>query len=97
MADNVFQLAWQQFTVVSLFVRQAVRPLLVVFGSATIKLINAGLKTSIGGSLKLLSLYNAFLLFLALCCCKITSNFLINKLYAKGYFPTLVKHVTKTF
>jgi hypothetical protein len=51
----------------------------------------------IGGSLKLMSLRSAFLLFLALCRCRITTTFLVNKLYAEGYHPPFAKQVTKTF
>ena len=66
-------------------------------GQASRTLVDSGPKTSISSSLKLLSLCNAFLLFLALCCCRLTSNFLVNKLHAKGYLPPLAKQVTKTF
>jgi hypothetical protein len=67
-----------------------------VFASTMIILIDLVLKTSISGSLKLLSLYSAFLLFLALYYYRITSNFLVNKLYDKGNLPPLAKQVTKT-
>src|SRR6266487_3013048 len=83
--------------VVSLFVRPAVGSLLAVFASAAITLVDSGPKTSFGWSLKPLSLCSAFLLFLALCRCRFTSNFLVNKLHAKGYLPPLAKQVTKTF
>ena len=82
---------------VSSFVWLAVGSLLAVFASATITLVDSGPKTSVGGSLKLLSLGSAFLLFLALCRCRLTSNLLVNKLYAEGYLPPLAKQVTKTF
>ena len=61
------------------------------------KLVELAPETYIGGSLKLLNLYSAFLLFLAFYCCRITITFLINKLYTKGYLPPFVKQVTKTF
>ena len=94
VTDNLLQLGWQQFTVVSSFVRQAVGSLLTVFGSAAMKLVESAPETSIGGSLKLLSLRSAFLLFLALCRCRITSNLLIYKLYTKDYLSSLAKQVT---
>jgi hypothetical protein len=56
--------------------------------------IDSGLESRVGGSLKLLSFYSAPLLLLALCLCRITGNFLINKLYTKGYLPPLANHVT---
>jgi len=71
--------------------------LLTVFTFAIIKLIKLALKTSIGSSLLLLSLYSAFLLFLAFSYSRITNNFLINKLDAENYLPSLAKQVTKTF
>ncbi|KAH8595399.1 hypothetical protein B0O99DRAFT_622834 [Bisporella sp. PMI_857] len=83
--------------VVSSFVRPAVGHLLAVFASATITFVDSGPKTSVGGSLKLLSLCSVFLLFLALCRCRLTSDFLVHKLYAKGYLPPFAKKFTKTF
>lgn len=75
-------------------VRLAVGPLLAVFGSAAILLVDLSPKISVGGSLKPLSLGYSFLLrLLALRCCRITSNFLINKLYAKGYLPPYAEQV----
>jgi hypothetical protein len=72
--------------------------LLTVLGSTTIKLVESAPKTSIGGSLKLLSLRSALLLLLlALRRYSITSNFLVNKLYTEGYLPPFAKQVTKTF
>jgi hypothetical protein len=61
------------------------------------KLVESAPETRIGGSLKLLNLRNAFLLFLALCRYRITITFLVNKLYAEGYLPPFAKQVTKTF
>jgi hypothetical protein len=59
-----------------------------VFGSATMTLVQSAPKTSIGGSLKLLSLCGVLLLLLllllALCRCSITNDFLVDKLDAKG-------------
>jgi hypothetical protein len=77
--------------VVSPFVRPAIGSLLIVLTSVIIMLIDSGPETSVGGSLKLLSLYRALLLLLALGRYRITSNFLIDKLYAKGYLPPLTK------
>jgi hypothetical protein len=71
--------------------------LLAVFASTTVTLVDLGLKTSVSGSLELLSFYGAFLLFLTLYCCRITSNLLINKLHVKRYLPPFTKQVTKTF
>jgi hypothetical protein len=71
-------------------VRLAVGSLLTVFASVTIMLVDSSPKTSVGGSLKPLSLCRALLL-LALRRYRITSNFLINKLHAKGYLPPLTK------
>ena len=83
--------------VVSSFIRLAVGSLLAVFASTTITLVDLGPKTSVGSSLKLLSLCSAFLLLLALCRYRITSDFLVYKLYTKDYLPPLAKQVTKTF
>jgi len=71
--------------------------MLIMFAFVKITLINLVLKTNISNSLNLSSFYNVFLLFLAFCYYKITSNFLINKLYAKGYLLPFAKQVTKTF
>jgi hypothetical protein len=81
----------------SSLVQQAMGSLLTVFGSAAMKRVESAPETSIGGSLKLLSLRSAFLLFLALRRCRVASNFLVHKLYTKGYLPPLAKQVTKTF
>ena len=66
-----------------------------MFGSATITFVESALETSIGSSLKLLSLHSAFLLVLALCCPRVTSNFLVYELYTEYYLPPLAKQVTK--
>jgi len=52
---------------------------------AAMKLVKSALETSIDGSLKILSLCSVFLLFLALYRCRLTNNFLVHNLYAKGY------------
>jgi hypothetical protein len=83
--------------VVSLFVWPAVGSLLTVFASATVSLVDSVPKTSIRGSLKLLSLRSAFLLSLALGRCEITTNFLVDKLNVENYLPPLAKQVTETF
>jgi hypothetical protein len=80
--------------VVSPFVRPAVGSLLAVLTSATITLVDSGPETSVGGSLKLLSLCRALLLLLALSRCRITSNFLVDKLHTEGYLPPLAEQVT---
>ena len=67
-----------------------------VFASVTIILIDPDPKTSIGSSLKLLSLSDALLLFLALCH-SVIRNFLLNKLYIKGYLPPFTKQGTEAF
>jgi len=59
-------------------------------------LVNLSLKTSVSSFLKSLSLCHAFILLLTLYCYGITSNFLINKLYAKGYLAPFAKQVTQT-
>ena len=51
--------------------------LLIVSALATVMLVDSALETSVSGSLKLLSLCSAFLLFLTLYCYRITSNFLV--------------------
>ncbi len=76
------------------FVWPAVGSLLAVFASATITLVDSGPETSVGGSLKLLSLCRSPLLLLALGRCRITSNFLVDKLHAKGYLLPLAEQVT---
>lgn len=70
--------------------------LLAVLASAKMTLVDVGLETRFDGSLKLLSLCRALLL-LALSRCRITSNFLVNKLHAEGYLPPLAKQVTQSF
>ena len=60
-------------------------------------LIDSGLKTSVGSSLKLLSLNDALLLFLSLYYRGVTHDFLENELHTKGYLPLLTKQATKTF
>ncbi len=65
-----------------------------MLASTTITLVDSGPETSVGGSLKLLSLYRALLLLLALSRYRITSNFLVDKLHTKGYLPPLAKQVT---
>ena len=68
-----------------------------MFSSTTILLVNSSPKTNVSGSLKPLSLCRAFLLLLALRRCRITSNFLVNKLHAEGYLPSHAEQVTQTF
>ena len=60
-------------------------------------LVDSSPKTSVSGSLEPLSLCSTFLLLLGLCRCRITSDFLVNKLRAEGYLPSLAEQVTKTF
>ena len=60
-------------------------------------LVDSGLKTSVGSSLKLLSLSSALLLFLFLYYRRVTCNFLENELYAKGYLLPLSKQDTEAF
>src|SRR4051794_23939256 len=83
--------------VISSFIRPTVGSLLTVFASTTMMLVDSSPKTSIGGSLKLLSLSGALLLFLGLYRREITRDFLVNKLHVKGYLPPLTKQGTKTF
>ena len=71
--------------------------LLAVFSSTTILLVDSSPKTSFGGSLKPLSLCRAFLLLLPFRRCRITSNFLVNKLHAEGDLPSHAEQVTQTF
>jgi hypothetical protein len=71
--------------------------LLIVFGSIVIKLIELAPETRISSSLKLLSFRSALLLFLALYYYRITTTFLINNLYTKGYLLPFAKQVTKIF
>jgi hypothetical protein len=79
----------------SSLVRPAVGSLLAVLAFATITLVDSSPETYQGGSQKPLSLCSALLL--ALRRYRITSKFLVNKLYTKGYLPFLTEQVTQTF
>jgi hypothetical protein len=68
-----------------------------MYGSATIFLVDAGPKASLGGPLSLLGLCRALSFFLPLRRYRLTRDFLVNKPHAKGYLPALAKQVTKAF
>jgi hypothetical protein len=95
--DNFFEVPWQQPMVISSSIRPAVGPLLAVLASATMMLVDSGPKAGVGGSLKLLSLSGALLLFLPLCHRGVTRDFLEDELHAEGYLPPLTKQATEAF
>ena len=78
-----------QFIIISSFVRPAIRSSLIIFAPTPKVLIDPDPKSSIGGSLKPLSLSSAllFLIFHRRCA---TRYFLISKLHTKVTFLLLL-------
>jgi hypothetical protein len=95
MAEEFFQVSWEQLIVIPSFVGPTVGSLLAVLGPTAMMLVESGPKPRRSGALESLSLSCALLLFLALCRRRVTSDFFVTELHTEYYLPPLSKKGTE--